>query len=57
MDFNKGFPTEINLTGENFSWSQKLDYENVSFDAEFFLKRTFGNTLLKRAKASKETST
>jgi hypothetical protein len=31
MDFNKGFPTEIILTGENSSWSQKLDYENVSF--------------------------
>jgi hypothetical protein len=38
MDFNKGFPAEIILTGESSSWSQKLDYENVSFVAEFVLK-------------------
>jgi hypothetical protein len=31
MDFSKGFSTEIILIGENSSWSQKLDYENVSF--------------------------
>ena len=30
MEFNKGFPTKIILTSENSSWSQKLDYKNVS---------------------------
>jgi hypothetical protein len=30
MDFSKGFPTEVILTGKNYSWSQKLDYERVS---------------------------
>jgi hypothetical protein len=30
MDFNKGFSTEIILTSENYSWTQKLDYEKVS---------------------------
>jgi hypothetical protein len=31
MDFNKGFSTEIILIGEISSWSQKLEYEDVSF--------------------------
>lgn len=30
MDFRKWFPTKINLTGKNYSWTQKLDYERVS---------------------------
>jgi hypothetical protein len=30
MDFSKGFPAEVILTGKNYSWSQKLDYERVS---------------------------
>jgi hypothetical protein len=30
MDFSKGFPTEVILTGKNYSWPQKLDYERVS---------------------------
>jgi hypothetical protein len=31
MDFNKGFPAEIILLGENFSWTQKIDFENLCF--------------------------
>lgn len=31
MDFNKGFPTNINLTYPNFVRAQKLDNKNVSF--------------------------
>jgi hypothetical protein len=30
MDFSKGFPAKVILTGKNYSWSQKLDYERVS---------------------------
>jgi hypothetical protein len=30
MDFSKRFPAEVILTGKNYSWSQKLDYERVS---------------------------
>jgi len=31
MDYNKGFLAEIIVTGESYSWSQKLDNENVFF--------------------------
>jgi hypothetical protein len=31
MDFSKGFPTEINLTGDNYLWTQKMDYEKIVF--------------------------
>jgi hypothetical protein len=31
MDFNKGFPARITLQGKNYSWTQKLDYENIHF--------------------------
>jgi len=27
MDFSKGFPAEIILTGDNYSWTQKMDYK------------------------------
>jgi hypothetical protein len=30
MDFSKGFPAEIILTGDNYSWTQKLDYEKIA---------------------------
>ena len=30
MDFSKGFPTKVILTGKSYSWSQKLDYERIS---------------------------
>jgi hypothetical protein len=30
MDFSKGFSAERILTGENYSWTKKLDYEKVS---------------------------
>lgn len=29
MNFSKGFPSEVILTGKNYSWSQKLDYERI----------------------------
>jgi hypothetical protein len=31
MDFHKGFPAEIILQGKDYSRTQKLDYENLSF--------------------------
>jgi hypothetical protein len=31
MGFNKGFPVWITLQGINYSWTQKLDYENLHF--------------------------
>jgi hypothetical protein len=31
MDFSKGFPAEIILQGKDYSRTQKLDYENLSF--------------------------
>jgi len=31
MDFNAGFPAEINLTSKENVWNQKLDYESVLF--------------------------
>jgi hypothetical protein len=31
MDFSKGFPAQITLQGKNYSWTQKLDYENLQF--------------------------
>ena len=31
MDFSKGFPARITLQGKNYSWTQKLDYENLHF--------------------------
>ena len=31
MDFTKGFPAEIILQGKDYSRTQKLDYENLSF--------------------------
>jgi hypothetical protein len=30
MDFSKGFLDEIILTGDNYSWNQKLDYEKIA---------------------------
>jgi len=29
MDFNKGFLAEIILLGKNYSWTQKIDFENL----------------------------
>ena len=29
MEFSKGFLAEVILTGKNYSWSRKLDYERV----------------------------
>lgn len=31
MDFKNGFPAEINLLGKGYSWTQKIDYENLCF--------------------------
>ena len=31
MDFSKGFPAEIILDGKGYSWTQKLDYEQIHF--------------------------
>jgi hypothetical protein len=31
MDFNKGFPAEIILLEKNYSWTQKIDFENLCF--------------------------
>ena len=31
MDFHNGFPAEINLLGNGYSWTQKIDYENLCF--------------------------
>ena len=31
MDFHNGFPAEINLLGKGYSWTQKIDYENLCF--------------------------
>jgi len=31
MDFRKGFPKEMNLKGDDYLWTQKLDYDKNSF--------------------------
>jgi hypothetical protein len=31
MDFSKGFLTEINLIGDKYLWTQKMDYEKIVF--------------------------
>jgi hypothetical protein len=31
MDFNKGFPAEIILLEKSYSWTQKIDFENLCF--------------------------
>lgn len=31
MDFSEGFPAEIILQGKGYSWTQKLDYEQLHF--------------------------
>ena len=31
MDLNKGLPVELKIVNQDYSWTQALDYENVSF--------------------------
>ena len=31
MDLSAGLPAELNIINQDYSWSQALDYENVSF--------------------------
>jgi hypothetical protein len=38
MDFSKGFPAEIILQGKDYSRTQILDYENLSFRCRNFFK-------------------
>jgi hypothetical protein len=55
MDFSKGFRAEIILTGESSSWSQKLDYENVSFHCRVcFETRHKATHCLKRPRQAKK---
>jgi hypothetical protein len=34
MDFSKGFLAKINMTGDNYSWTQKMDYEKIALQCQ-----------------------